>query len=116
MSANQASDAPLAEAKDKFSSCTLDDRGWREQSRRYARLASSVLHVRREERAIVVDLAEAFDRSALAELIRVETQCCPFFAFALDDASRRLRVTVEDLAQGPALDAIAYALGAGEGD
>src|SRR3954452_16458471 len=93
-------------------SCALTEDGVREQRARYGRLARNTSRVRREPDAVIVEFDSAFDRDVLDQVLAVERQCCPFIRFAFDDAPRRLRVTVADREQLPALDAIAHAMGA----
>jgi hypothetical protein len=90
--------------------CALDESGAREQRARYARLSSDVTSLEREPEAVVVEFAEGFDRATLEEALAVERACCPFFRFDLEGSRRRLRVTVREPAQLPALDAIADAI------
>ena len=84
----------------------------REQRARYARLAPSVTRLRREPEAMLVEFREGFDESTLDEALAVERACCPFFVFDYDESVRRLRATVRQADQLPALDAIAELLGA----
>ena len=49
------------------------------------------------------------DRQTLQQALGVERECCPFFTFAFDEQSRRLRAAVTDIAHAPALGAVAYA-------
>ena len=95
-------------------SCALDEAGLREQRARYARLAPGVSGVIRESDAVVVDFHRGFDREALNQALAVERECCPFFAFELDESQRRLRASVREAEQLPALEALVHALGAGE--
>jgi hypothetical protein len=92
--------------------CALDEQGIRDQRTRYARLAPSVTQLEREPEAVNVEFAEEFDRATLEQALAVERQCCPFFQFRFDEAKRRLRITVRDAAQLPALDAMSHVLGA----
>jgi len=94
--------------------CTLDDAARREQRTRYARLAATITHLDRTPEAIVIDFAEHLDRRTLERTLAVERECCPFFVFAFDEASRRLRMTVSAAEQIPALDAMAAALAAAQ--
>lgn len=97
-------------------SCALDEQGLRRQRERYARLAPSVVRMRREARELLVDFAPGVHRETLAALIAVERECCPFFALDFDERSRRLRVGVREPRAAPALEALADALSpAGEG-
>ena len=92
--------------------CALDEAGVREQRVRYARLAPSVTRLEREPEAVSIEFHEDFDRAALDQALAVERVCCPFFRFEFDETERRLRATVREGDQVPALDAVAYTLGA----
>lgn len=92
--------------------CALDEEGVRAQGARYQRLAPDVMRLEREDDALVIDFREGFDRPALEEVLAVERACCPFFLFDYDEASRRLRATVREPAQLPALGALEHALAA----
>ena len=89
-------------------SCTLDEAGASEQKTRYVRLAVSVERVVREPDAVVVDFDQSLDEATLRETLAVERECCPFFRFDFDPGGRGLRVTVDDPAMAPALEAIAH--------
>jgi hypothetical protein len=93
-------------------SCALDEAGVREQRARYACLAPAVTGLGREAEALLIEFRENFDRQTLEQALEVEHACCPFFRFEVDESGRRLRVTVREPDQLPALDAMAYALGA----
>jgi hypothetical protein len=69
-----------------------------------------VTSLEREPEAVLVEFREDFDRDTLEQTLDVERECCPFFQFAFDESRRRLRVTVRESDQLPALDAMAYAL------
>ena len=90
-------------------SCALDEVGKHEQRARYALLASSVTRVERQPRAVLIYFDRDLDRQTLQQALGIERECCPFFTFAFDDQSRRLRATVTDIAHAPALGAVAYA-------
>ena len=91
-------------------SCAATEQELRDQHRRQRRLALGVAASHREDAAVVVEFAPGFDRVALDELIEVERRCCPFFRFDFREGERRLRVTVDDDSQAPALDALAQLL------
>jgi hypothetical protein len=91
--------------------CALDEDGMRAQRDRYARLADDVTRLAREPEAVLVEFRENFDRATLEEALAVERVCCPFFLFDFDEDARRLRTTVRERDQLPALDAMAQALG-----
>jgi hypothetical protein len=69
--------------------------------------------MRRSPRALTIDFQPKLDRRALQELIAVERECCPFFAFSFDERLRRLQVSVHHANEVPALDAIAAAFSVG---
>jgi hypothetical protein len=92
-------------------SCSLDEQGLREQAARYARLASSVTTVDREEGSIRFSFGEDLDLQILEKMVDVERDCCPFFRFAFDGEERALTVSVKRRELLPALDAIASELG-----
>jgi hypothetical protein len=100
------------EAVAQIPTCALDEEGMVTQRDRYARLAPEVKSVERESEAVLIQFREGFDRALLEEALAVERECCPFFLFDFDETARRLRTTVRDREQLPALDAIAYAMGA----
>jgi hypothetical protein len=54
------------------------------------------------------------DERLLDEAIAVEHECCPFFVFDYRPRERRLKITVDEAGQEPALDALHDAL-IGEG-
>ena len=114
-----SSDPPTTDAFDEtvaqIPSCALDEAGVREQRARYASLAPSVTRLEREPEAVLVEFEEGFDRERLDQALAVERACCPFFEFEFDESERRLRTTVRDAEQLPALDALAHALGATSG-
>ena len=101
---------PSTRTAARVPSCALDDAGLRRQRERYARLAPTVVRVRRAAQELVVEFAPGLDRATLAALIAVERECCPFFAFGFEERSRRLRVGVSDPGAAPAIDALADAL------
>lgn len=103
---------PFMEARDAIPSCALDADGVAAQRERQRRLGPGVRALSREPGAVIVEFAAGFDREALAEMVAVEERCCPFFAFAFDEATRRLSVTVKEPEMLPALDAIQAALDA----
>jgi hypothetical protein len=104
---------PFTDARESIPSCSLSAAGLEGQRARHARLASDVVGVRRGEAELEIAFADGYDRDALAELVAVERECCPFFDLRIDDAARRLRVAVDDPTHRPALDALADALGVG---
>jgi hypothetical protein len=92
-------------------SCSLDEQGLREQRSRYARLASSLSGVDREEGSIRFSFGNDLDLQTLEKMVDVERDCCPFFRFTFDEEERALTVSVERRDLLPALDAIASELG-----
>ena len=106
----------FSEAVAEIPTCALDEAGVREQRARYARLTPGVARVEREPEAVLIHFRDGFDRAALDQALAVERECCPFFQFEFDDSERRLRATVRDTEQLPALDAIAQAVTARPGD
>jgi hypothetical protein len=95
-------------------SCALDDAGRREQHARYMRLGANVAHLERLADAILIDFDQRLDRETLEQALAIERRCCPFFVFDLDEWRRRLRVTVGEREQLPALEALASLFGASE--
>jgi F420H(2)-dependent quinone reductase len=113
-SSDPAATGAFDEAIARILSCGLDEAGVREQRARYARLAPSVKRLKRELEALVLEFHEGFDRDTLDQALAVERACCPFFRFELEESERRLRTTVRDAEQLPALDAMAHAFGAAQ--
>jgi hypothetical protein len=93
-------------------SCALDEVGRREQGARYARLAASVAGLDRGPDTVLVRFDETVDRTLLEGTLAVERECCPFFTFRFEEASRRLEIGVERPEQRPALAVLAEALSA----
>jgi hypothetical protein len=92
--------------------CALDDAGMAAQRDRYARLSSSLLAVEWQPESVVIAFADDFDRATLEQALEVERSCCPFFEFEfVDQAHRRLRITVNDRRLVEALGVLADALG-----
>lgn len=112
MSSKPESTDAFDQAIAEIPSCALDEAGVREQRARYAGLAPSVTRLEREAEAVSIEFHEDFDREALDQALAVERECCPFFQFEFDESERRLRATVREADQLPALDAMAHALGA----
>lgn len=109
------SDAPTSgdafdEAVAEIASCAFDEAGRREQRARYALLASAVTHVERQSEAVLIYFRSDLDRRTLGKALSVERACCPFFAFAFDEQTSRLRATVTRVDHLPALDVVAHAL------
>jgi hypothetical protein len=110
MSHAPASGDAFDQAVAEIPSCTLDDAGKREQRARYALLASSVARIERQPETVLIYFDHDLNRHTLQQALSVERECCPFFTFAFDEQSRRLRATVTDTNHIPALDAVADAL------
>src|SRR4051812_25365392 len=104
---------PLANTRAAIPSCSLSPAGLERQRARHARLAPDVVAARRSDLGLEIGFAAGYDREALAELVAVERECCPFFRLRIDEAERSLEVGVADAAHAPALDALAAALGVG---
>jgi hypothetical protein len=90
--------------------CTLDAAGLSAQRDRYARLAAHVTTAKRQRQRLFVRFDPAVDHVLLAETLAIEADCCSFFAITL--AGDSAEITVPNPELDPALDAIAYALGA----
>src|SRR5437016_8632449 len=114
MPTNSANTESLEAAIAAIPSCALDDAGRREQRTRYTRLAATVTRLDRTPEAVVVEFDDHLDRETLERALEVERGCCPFFVFEFDQPSRRLRMSVREAEQLPALDAMAVALGTAE--
>ena len=110
MSSKPRTDGAFDQAIAEIPSCALDEAGLADQRARYAGLAATVSRIQREADAVVIEFREGFDRQVLDETLAVELECCPFFLFEFDDSQRRLRATVREAEQLPALDAMAHAL------
>jgi hypothetical protein len=110
MSSKPATSSTFDQAIAAVPSCALDEAGRTDQRARYARLAPTVSRIEREADAVLIVFRQQFDRQTLEEALAVERQCCPFFLFEFDDSQRRLRATVRESEQLPALDAMALAL------
>lgn len=113
MPTKQEKTFPISESGAQVASCALDERGLREQRGRFARLAPGVAGVTREPEAVLIHFRAGFDRDALDSALAVESECCPFFRFELNEEDRVMRVTVQESEQLPALDAIAHAMTSG---
>jgi hypothetical protein len=112
MSSKPATSSTFDQAIAAIPSCALDEAGRADQRARYVRLAPTVSHIEREVDAVVIEFREQFDRQTLEEALAVERQCCPFFLFEYDESQRRLRATVREPDQLPALEALALAVSA----
>jgi hypothetical protein len=92
-------------------SCALDEAGLRLQLERYRRAGEGARLVESTPRRLVVELDERVDGRLIEEAVAVERECCPFFALEWEPARLRLTVAVSHAEHGPALEAIAFALG-----
>jgi hypothetical protein len=92
-------------------SCSLDEAGLRLQYDRYRQAGSEACLVERSPQRLVVDLDQHVDVQLVARLLAVERECCPFLTLGWQPGRRRLTVSVSQVEQTPALDAIAFALG-----
>lgn len=111
MTANPPRSGAFEAAITAIPSCALDETGRREQRDRYTTLAHAVSRLDRRAQAIEIEFDEGLDRGTLQRALAVERECCPFFVFDFDQASRRLRMTVDAPQHTPALDAVAHAFG-----
>ena len=93
-------------------SCSLDLDGLVAQRERYERIGENVVGVRRSPRSLSVELSQAVDVALVEEALRIERECCPFFELGFDSKTRVLTVVVSSDEHAPALEAIAFALGA----
>jgi hypothetical protein len=106
MSAERMDQLPM------IAECNLDLEGSRRQRDRYRALGDQAAAVRRESDSLTIDFNPELDRELLEKTIAVEKDCCPFFAFDYSPEERILTIEVSRDEQRPALDALAYALGA----
>ena len=90
--------------------CHLDLAGLRDQADRYRRLGATATHIERRAGTLSATFGDRLDDRLLNETIAVERACCPFFDFHYHAGDRRLSITVKQLEQRPALDALHYAL------
>ncbi|HEV3229585.1 MAG TPA: hypothetical protein VGY97_08935, partial [Solirubrobacteraceae bacterium] len=88
-----------------------DAAGGRAQRDRYRLVGAGARVVDRAPQRIAVAVGTEVDDGLIAELISVESECCPFFELGWDPASRELAISVRSTAEAPALEAIAFALG-----
>lgn len=93
-------------------SCSLDEAGLRSQLERYRAAGAGARVLARDARRLVVEVDGAVDGVTLERLVAVERECCPFFEIDWEPARRRLSVAVSEGAYEPALEGIAFALGA----
>jgi hypothetical protein len=110
MSSKPPTADPFDQAIAAIPSCALDEAGLADQRARYARLVPTVSRIEREAEAVLIEFREEVDLQVLEETLAVERRCCPFFLFEFGDSRRRLRATVREPEQLPALDAIAQIL------
>ena len=100
-------DLPMAVA-----ACSLNEAELREQLARYGAAGEGAEVIDSSGRRRVIRVAASVPESLIERLIEVERGCCPFFELAWDRASRCLTIEVSAAEHEPALDAIAFALGA----
>jgi hypothetical protein len=100
-------DLPMAVA-----ACSLNDAELREQLARYRDAGKDAEVVERGERRLVLRVATTVPESLIEGLVEVEQGCCPFFELTWDRVSRWLTIEVSTIEHQPALEAIAFALGA----
>ena len=92
-------------------SCGLDADGLKTQRERYREAGEGATVLERSPRRLVVEVSPR-GANAVQKLVEVERECCPFFQIDWDSSLGRLSFGVSDAEHEPALDAIAYALGA----
>ncbi len=92
-------------------SCTLDETALRAQYERYRQAGAGARVVHRSLLRLVVELDQHVNTSLVEETIAIERECCPFYELGFEPDRRRLRVSVSQPEQAPALEAIAFALG-----
>lgn len=93
-------------------SCALDQAGLEAQLERYRVVGASATSISRRPGSLAVHVGEQPAGELIEQLISVERACCPFFALSWDPAGRMLGIAVSTPEHEPALEAIAYALGA----
>jgi hypothetical protein len=93
-------------------SCGLDEAGLRSQLARYRAAGAGARVLSRETRRLVLEVDSGVDAATLEQLVAVERECCPFFEIDWEPARRRLSVGVSESEHEPALEAVAFALGA----
>lgn len=81
------------------------------QRERMRALGPSVIRYHRAEDRVTIEFSPELDDQLLDETLAVERECCPFFAFNLDERERRLTVSVADAEHRAGLDALVHALG-----
>ncbi|HEY1776524.1 MAG TPA: hypothetical protein VGG41_10245 [Solirubrobacteraceae bacterium] len=92
-------------------SCSLDRAAVAAQLERYRRAGAGGRLLERSPRALMVELAAGTDSALVEQAIAIERECCPFYEFAWDPATRRLSISVTQREHEPALGAIARAIG-----
>jgi hypothetical protein len=92
-------------------SCSLDAPGAAAQAERYRRAGATAELIESAPQLLTVRIGEEVPAAEIEELIAVERECCPFFEIDWRPAERLLAIGVGREQDGPALDAIAYALG-----
>lgn len=95
-------------------SCALDEPGLHAQRERYHQLAAAVSYIDRDRASILLEFTDQLDRDLLEHTLAIERECCAFFLFDFDESARRLKISVRERDQLPALDALAEAFAAGQ--
>jgi len=90
-------------------SCSLDAAGLARQRERYREIGRGATVIERSPTLLRVELDAATDPDLIEATLATERECCPFFT--LERAERTLTIAVAEQLHGPALDAIAFALG-----
>lgn len=93
-------------------SCSLDETGLRRQLERYRAAGADGRVLSRDRRQIRIRVGDGAESTVIEEMIAVERECCPFYTLEWDRLQRVLTVAVSVADDEPALDAVAYALGA----
>jgi hypothetical protein len=97
--------ARLIAIRQAIASCSASDSDLALERRRFDRLALHAVRVQRCTDDLQVDFAPAFPHHVLEEVLAVERQCCPFFPFEFDEASRHLWIEVQHRPEGSTGDA-----------
>lgn len=92
-------------------SCSLSGAELREQLSRYRVIGEGAEVVEWFPRLRAVRIAASVSDGLIERVVEVEQACCPFFSLTWDTASRCLMMSVSEVDQEPALDALVHALG-----
>jgi len=90
--------------------CRLNASGLREQIERYRLISTHTASIERGPRRVVARFDADLPHGPLEHALEIERRCCPFIGVEYDDADRRLTLTVRNLGEDPALDALFEAL------